>query len=230
MKVSLRLQTLAALVPNGARACDIGTDHAFLPILLRKTETAESVIATDIREKPLANARKNIRLSGVSGVETRLCDGLSGIRKEEVDTVIIAGIGGEVITGILSKCEWLCLPPAPLLILQPTTSPEILRRFLCEHGFSVLEEIPLEENDKVYSVFSCRFLNETAKKDSLFYYIGRISPTTPAGKRYIQKQYHRLFTCAEALEKIPERKAEYLDYRRLCEQMKEQLTENCHAI
>ena len=230
MKLSIRLQTIAALVPDGARACDIGTDHAYLPIALRRSGKAETVIAADVKEKPLENARRNIASAGISGVETRLCDGLSGIRKEEVDTVIIAGIGGEVIAGILSGCEWLARSPYPLLILQPTTSPEVLRRFLCEHGFSFLQEIPVEENGKVYSVFSCRFSGETFQREDAFFYIGLLSCETEAGRRYIEKQYQRLRTCAQALEKIPAKRDEYNDTRRICERLQEKLTEKNHAI
>ena len=58
MPLSLRLKLIASLVPDGARVCDIGTDHAYLPIELIKSGKAISVIATDIREKPLENARK----------------------------------------------------------------------------------------------------------------------------------------------------------------------------
>ena len=212
-------------MPDGARACDIGTDHGYLPVFLRKSGKAERVIAADIKEKPLQNARDNIRLSGVSGVETRLCDGLSGIRKDEADTVIIAGIGGEVITGILAGCDWLTLPPCPLLILQPTTSPEMLRRFLHEHGFAFLEEIPIEENDKVYSVFTCRFTGEASERDDDFFYTGLLTAKTKAGRRYIQKQYDRLHTCAQALESIPEKQDECTFYNRICEHLQEKLTE-----
>lgn len=230
MKLSRRLATIAALVPDGARACDIGTDHAYLPIALRQSGKAQTVIAADVNEKPLSNARKNIAVSGMSGVETRLCDGLSGITKEEVDTVIIAGIGGEVIAGILAGCDWLCLSPCPLLILQPTTSPEILRRFLCERGFSFLEEVPVEENGKVYSVFSCRYTGEIPQKKDCFYYIGLLSADTAAGRRYIQKQYDRLRASVQALEKSETKKEEHLYYQRICEDLESCLSENDHAI
>ena len=58
--LSLRLKTIATLVPYGARVCDVGTDHAYLPIYLKKNNIAKKIIATDLNQKPLENAQKNI--------------------------------------------------------------------------------------------------------------------------------------------------------------------------
>ena len=50
-----------------------------------------------------------------------------------VNTIIIAGIGGEVIAGILENCSWVKQKDYTLL-LNPTTSPEKLREFLYSCG------------------------------------------------------------------------------------------------
>ena len=54
-----RLKTIESLVPKGARVADIGTDHGHLPISLVRGKVATKVIACDINEKPLANAKEN---------------------------------------------------------------------------------------------------------------------------------------------------------------------------
>ena len=149
MALSLRLALISALVPHGARVCDIGTDHGYLPIELIKRGDIKSVIATDIRKMPLASAEKNIKAAGVGGITLRLCDGLEGIAQNEVDTVITAGMGGEVIASILARSAIPTASPAPLLILQPTTSPEFLRQFLCENGFEIISDTALCENAKL---------------------------------------------------------------------------------
>lgn len=215
MALSLRLKLIASLVPKGARVCDIGTDHALLPIYLIENNIAEFVIATDIRPLPLENAKKNVTASGVSGIELRLCDGLSAVKKSEVDTVIIAGIGGEVISGIISRAELIRNQPYPLLILQPTTSAEALRRYLYENGFEIKTETALKENGKLYSVITARFTGKVKKMPEHFYYIGVVDPKTEDGYLYIQKQYIRLKKCADALINIPEKQAEYLHYKKL---------------
>ena len=129
---SKRLSVIASLVPVGARVCDVGTDHGYLSIELIKSGVAASVIATDINEKPLNRAKSNAEKSGFQ-IDLRLCDGLVGISPSEVDTVIIAGMGGEVISGIIERGEKVA-KSVSLLLLQPTTSPEALREFLFKKG------------------------------------------------------------------------------------------------
>ncbi|MBQ7725982.1 MAG: SAM-dependent methyltransferase [Clostridia bacterium] len=215
MTVTKRLAVIASLVPPGARVCDIGTDHAYLPIYLKKTDRAVRVLAVDVREKPLQTARRNILASGVSGIKTRLCDGLSGVSREEADAVVIAGIGGEVISGIISACTWLCEEPVPTLILQPTTSPEVLRRRLSDSGFSVLTELPVEENGKLYAVMQCVFTGAPASLSEEDCYAGKIDPSDPVGRNYLEKQYRRLKTRADALAKRSEDDAEAVRAGRL---------------
>ena len=212
MTLTKRLSLIASLVPENSNVCDVGTDHAYLPIMLIKSKKARRVIATDIRPLPLENARKNIALSGVVGIETRLCDGLSSVKKSEADTVIIAGIGGEVISGIIKRTGWLKLSPPVLLILQPTTSPEILRRCLYENGFEISDETAVEENGKVYSVIRSIYTGKTTCCPDWFYYIGKTDVLSPDGRLYAEKQYNRLFSCATALQNLPDKKAEYEFY------------------
>ena len=225
MSLSQRLKLITSLVPKGARVCDIGTDHARLPIYLIEQKTAERVIATDIRPLPLENAKRNVALSGVTGIELRLCDGLSAVKKSETDTVIIAGMGGEVISGIISRAELLREQPYPLLILQPTTSPEALRKYLYESGFEILTETALKENGKLYSVMTACFTCEAKEMPEYFYFAGKTDPKTEDGYLYIKKQYIRLKKCADALCDIPEKQAEYLHYKKLSDQILKLLTD-----
>ena len=74
--LSLRLRTIASLVPKGAFVCDVGTDHGFLPIFLMQSGIARGVIATHINEKPLKKEEENLKKTGAKGLTLRLCDGL----------------------------------------------------------------------------------------------------------------------------------------------------------
>lgn len=221
MSLSYRLKLIAALVPDGARVCDIGTDHAYLPIELVKSGKASGVIATDIRQKPLENARRNIEKAQADNIDLRLCDGLSAVSSDEADTVIIAGIGGEVISGIISRTEWLKHSPCPLLILQPTTSPEELRRFLVSNGFEILSDTAIAENGKLYSVMTSSYTGQIKKMPESYFYIGETDPETDDGFLYIQKQYRRIKACADALYAIPEKTEEYLHFNKLSEEIGE---------
>ena len=224
INLSLRLKTIASLVPFGARVCDVGTDHAWLPIFLKLNNIAKSVIATDLNEKPLENAKRNIEQSGSCDISLRLGDGLSSVQRAEVDTVIIAGMGGEVITGILSNCVW-AKDQGLTFILQPTTSAEILREFLVTNGFEIISETPVSENNKLYSIMKVVFQNKTVTKPHWFYYVGKIKPEGD-GVLYIKKQQKRVFKCMTALEKVEPKQQEFSYYKEINDQLLKILTEN----
>ena len=121
-KLPPRLAAIAALVPDGARLADVGTDHALLPIRLLLDGKIQSAVATDIRSGPLSRAKENAYAAGVQDLSCVLCDGLTGISPDSVDTVVIAGMGGENIAAILRAAPWACRNA--LCILQPKARPE----------------------------------------------------------------------------------------------------------
>ena len=59
--LSKRLLCCSEMV-QGSVACDIGTDHAWLPIYLVQSGKCERAYACDIAEGPLSFARKNLSL------------------------------------------------------------------------------------------------------------------------------------------------------------------------
>ncbi len=211
--LSLRLSAIADLVKSNAAVCDVGTDHGYLAIHLIKNRIASKVIAVDINRKPLLNARENIEKSGVSGIELRLCDGLAGIKSGEADTFIIAGMGGEVIAGIIERGADIAQNKNISLIMQPTTSPEFLRRFLCENGFLIQKETAVFENGKLYSVMLVSFTGKCQSKENHYYYIGEVSPLSNEGLMYIKKQLDRCLKCMQSLEKVPSKTDEYEYYK-----------------
>ena len=215
--LSFRLSAIADFVKKNAAVCDIGTDHGYLAIHLMKSGTAKRVIATDINAKPLANAQKNIEKSGVNGIELRLCDGISGVTRGEADTFIIAGMGGEVISGILERSAEIVKESEITLILQPTTSPEFLRRFLCENGFRIKEEKAVFENGKIYSVMLVSFTGEITEHGNGYYYIGELNISDETALKYIEKQYSRNLKCMQSLENILSKAAEYEYYKSVVE-------------
>lgn len=215
--LSKRLSVIASLVPFGARVCDIGTDHAFLAIELMRTKRACSVIATDVNEKPLQKAKINVEKSEQSGITLRLCDGLEGVLPEEIDTVVIAGMGGEVISGILARGKSVAARKGIKIILQPTTSPEFLRRFLYENGFEITKETAIAENNKLYSVMEVSYVSVPRKCEEYFYYVGKLVPDTKEAVLYIEKQRERCFSCAKSLENITEKQKDYEYYKSLYE-------------
>ncbi len=131
---------------------DIGTDHAYIPISLARNNKIDYAIATDLRKGPLMIAKGNIEKYNLSDkIELRLGGGISVIEENEAESIIIAGMGGELITTILSDDEKK-IRSAKYLILQPMNSQDVLRKWLSENNFSIIKEDISIEGHKVYNL------------------------------------------------------------------------------
>lgn len=208
-KLTKRLSLIADLIPRGVSVCDVGTDHGYLAAALVLSGKTAGVTATDINAAPLENARRNLEKSGVSEkVKLVLCDGLSGVKREDADAVVIAGMGGDVISGIIAKCNFI-RDSEILLILQPMTAVSQLRRFLGDMGFSVISETAVCENGKVYSVMTARFCGVPYEVDGVRSRIGILHPDTAENRKYIEKQYAVCMKCANELRTAESMAEEY---------------------
>jgi len=153
MELSPRLQAIAQQVPQGARLVDVGTDHGYLPVWLLLNGQIESAIAADLRAGPLDRARNTARqFKQANRISFRLCDGLSDIRADEADTMVIAGMGGETIATILDAAPWT--RQDKLLLLQPMTGAPRLRKWLQTSGYVILNENIAREGKKLYSIWT----------------------------------------------------------------------------
>ncbi len=222
LELSKRLSLIADFVNEGSSVCDVGTDHGYLPAFLYLSGKCKSVTATDINEKPLQSARKNLDRLNANGVRLILCDGLSGVEQEDIDTVIIAGMGGEVISGIIDRCAFVHSDKVSL-ILQPTTAAKELRIFLSKNGFCVEKEQAIKENDKIYSVMLVRYTGEEYTVLETQAVIGKLKPDSADSIAYIKKQFRIAQKCAEQLKMAENKKEEYNYYFKLSEELKDTL-------
>ena len=164
-----RLSAVAALVRQGSRLADIGTDHAYLPVHLVQAGVCPSAIASDIGAGPLDAARRTVTENGLtSEITLRLGDGLCTVSAGEVEDIAIAGMGGETIAAILEAAPWT-QNEAIRLILQPMTRSEDLRRWLLTHGFTVLEEHLIIDGRHLYPVMAAQYTGATDCDDLLIY-------------------------------------------------------------
>ena len=147
-----RLEALARLVPYGPVA-DIGTDHGLLPAWLLLQKRVPSAIAADLLPGPLDSARRTAARWGVS-LDFRLGDGLSVLSPGEAETVVIAGMGGDNIAAILAAAPWTREVGGPLLLLQPMSRAEVLRRWLAENGYALRAERLVRERSTLYPILS----------------------------------------------------------------------------
>ena len=152
MKLSLRMKEIIALVTPGNRVCDIGTDHGFVPIALAKDNICPKVIAVDINRGPIDIATANVSEAGMSDIiDIRLGDGLKVVEPDEVDTVIITGMGGDLIAGILKDADSR-FHGSKELILSPQSESEKVRHCLHDFGYKIDIEKMIIDSDKPYLI------------------------------------------------------------------------------
>lgn len=198
MSLCKRLLLAASFVKKGSKVCDVGTDHGYLPVFLYKNKLCKSVCATEINEKPFLNAKNTFEAENCGEIPIYLCNGLEKITENEADTVIIAGMGGEVISGIIDRAPFLKSASIDL-ILQPMTAAGELREYLAQNGFEVKKEKAVVENKKVYSVMLASFSGVRRQLGAAERRIGILKPDCEENLVYINRQ-KRL--CEELLHSI----------------------------
>lgn len=148
--ITPRLKTIINHI-DGKIIADIGTDHAYIPIFLIENGPADYIIASDIREGPVTIAKDNIKKHNLEDkIEVRLGGGLSVLKDGETDTIIIAGMGGVLISDIID--ENIDIAKKAKLVLQPMNAQYELRKYLLSHGFKITNEDICVEGHKVYNI------------------------------------------------------------------------------
>lgn len=149
--ITPRLECIISHIMPGT-AADIGTDHAYIPIHLVQNKISDFVIASDVRPGPVRIAKQNVEKYGLSEkIEVRLGNGLSTIEKNEVSTVIIAGMGGQLIQELLEEDLEKSYSYSSFL-LQPMNAQYELRKYLIANGFKIEKEDLAVEGFKVYNI------------------------------------------------------------------------------
>jgi tRNA (adenine22-N1)-methyltransferase len=144
------MKAVAAMVTPGGVLADIGTDHAYVPIALMQRQKITGAIAMDINEGPLKRANDNIAAAKLNTrIETRLSDGLNKLKPGEADTILIAGMGGELTIHILKEGHAVC-EAASELVLQPQSDIQKVREYLREHQYRIIDEDMVCEDNKYY--------------------------------------------------------------------------------
>ena len=159
IKLSKRMKAVASMVTQGYKLCDVGTDHGYVPISLVADGTIPEAIAVDINKGPLERANLHIRSCGLEDkITTRLSDGLSAVKEGEAESIIIAGMGGELVIHILTEGDAVC-KKAKELILQPQSDIHKVRYYVRNAGYKIVDEDMVLEDGKYYPIM--RVVNDT---------------------------------------------------------------------
>ena len=154
ISLSDRLEKIGNEVNKGETMVDLGTDHGFLPVALWERGISPKVIMADVSEGSLNKAKENCRLSHPDvEFDFRLGDGLKVIENGEVDAVVIAGMGGILMTEILEadlEKSW----SFKKLILQPRNNVGFLRHWLYNNCYKITNEQLVREGKYICEIIT----------------------------------------------------------------------------
>lgn len=146
MSLSYRLKRIVDFVPIDAHfIADIGADHGLVTLELASTRKDAKFFASDNKKGPFSRLEKT--LYPYNNIILSLSSGLDEL-PSEVDTVIIAGMGGDLIKSILEQGK-VHLSHINYLILSPHNEADLVRKYLYENGF-VLEKEDFIKDDSIY--------------------------------------------------------------------------------
>ena len=224
VKISPRLKLIASFVPEGARIADIGTDHGYVPVYLAQTGRIQSALAMDIGKGPLMRAKEHIDEYKPEGIpiETRLSDGLKELKPGEADTVIIAGMGGELEIRILEEGRHV-RDSIRTWVLSPQSDLEKVRRYLEQEALKIAEEAMICDEGKYYTVMKvvngkmhCKTVGDYRYGPCL------LRKKDPVLREYLQKERRRVEGILTQLEKAAGHKTEGME--QAAKSLREELT------
>ena len=185
IRLDERLTLIASLVDYG-KVADVGCDHGKLGYYLISTDKASQIVATDISAPSLKKARELALENGVSGLmDTRLGDGLDPVVSGEVDTVVIAGLGGDVISGILEGAR-IENKEFEHFLLSPNTHPEKVRAELAKCRHTIVYDDIVTCAGKVYTVIKTKKGEETLDDNQIRY--GKFFKTNKNFKAQLERE------------------------------------------
>lgn len=225
------------MVTSGGILADVGTDHGYIPISLMQEQKIKGAIAMDINQGPLDRARENIATAHLEEyIQTRLSDGVEALAPDEADSILIAGMGGELMIHILSEGTQIC-ESARELILQPQSDIRKVREYLREHHYKIVDEDMVCEDEKYYPMMRAvkveenevwSKMNEKTRVACDIYGPLLLRNGNPVLRRFLVRQHRLLTQLLHTLALQPQ--SEAID-RRMAEVREElQINESAYTI
>lgn len=189
MRLSPRLKTIADLVTENSIVADIGTDHGYIPVYLIENNICQKVIASDINSGPLQSAKNFISSKNLlDKIDLRLGNGIETLKINEVDTCIIAGMGGMLISEILDNNKKIA-KSIKRFILQPMVASDELRKYLYKNNYKIVNEKLSKEDERYYEIIVVEHGNDKIE-DEIYFEIGKklIDNKDPLLLKFIEKK------------------------------------------
>ena len=202
IKLSKRLLAIANLIDDNSKVADIGCDHGLVSIYLAMNKQNISIIASDINQNALDNAIKNINKYHLEDkIKVCLSNGLNNIN-DEIDTIIISGMGGHTIIDILTNNQEK-LNTVNNIIIQSNNDIEYVRRKIVKLGYYISKEKLILDKNIYYTVIL--FTKGKKKYTNKEYYFGPIL-LKENSKIFIERKNKEYTKLVNIKNNIPKRK------------------------
>lgn len=226
MELSLRLRRIASMVDKCECMADIGTDHGYIPIYLIKNNVCDRAIASDVNKGPVEKAKFNVRIEDLEGnIDCRLGGGLTTVSEGEVQGIVIAGMGGNLIRDIIEERLYI-FKESKFAVLQPVQNPEVLREYIYKSGYKIIDEELCIDDNRFYEIIKVNYAAEAQEIDSIYYEIGKklIDKKHPLVGEFIQYKINRYYeihnNIKDNTESAERRKNELKDKIKRLEELK----------
>ena len=148
--LSKRLSKIHDMV-NSDVLMDVGSDHGKLIISLIKDKKIRFGYAVENKKGPYTRLVDNIKKENLlDSIKPLLSDGIT-LLSDDIDTVVIAGMGGYNILKILNAHKEK-LNNVKHIIVDAHNAINEVRRGITNLGFSIYEENILKEDDIYYEI------------------------------------------------------------------------------
>ena len=143
-----RIETIASLISSdNGDLLDIGSDHGYLPLLLLKGEFSSKLYASENKLGPFNNLTNSLKGTDITCL---FGDGLE-VYQENIKQVVIAGMGGRLISKILDEGK-IHLASIERLILEPQTDEGEMRRCLNDLKWKQIYGVYIKEKGHIYPI------------------------------------------------------------------------------
>ena len=200
MQLDARLAALAAFVPHGTTVADIGGDHAYLAATLVMEGIAPRAVVGDLSAGACAAARRTVGAQRLTReIDVRQGDGLSVLAPGEAEAIVIAGMGGVLITEILAGAPDV-LTHVQTLVLQPMNGATKLRRWLYGNGWNIVDETLARAGGHIYEIIRAA-RGSAEQPDEVLLHIGAklFEKRDPLLREHIEHRLQKLARAAEGM-------------------------------
>lgn len=193
-----RLEAINARINESDVVLDIGCDTALLGSMLAKRGIFS--FASDIKENIVLNAYNRTKKDKTYKYITFIVsDGLENVNQDEIDTLVLAGMGTYTIINILEKQN----KKFKKIITISNNNHDILRSNMLRLGYAIKEEEIIKEKDKYYNLIEFYVGNAEYTKEELLIGKNHVNIKLLIEKNnYLLNKYKKFYDKSESIKEL----------------------------